>query len=357
MRIDQVLPGASEADAITSMALDIRARLREFCDSDIYSEFVLSESLRDDVLLLEDQISDTCVDATVFHVSYGRPAVTSHLLKRREPLFLSFHNFSPAHHYLAYNPEFAVGLEWGDFDLVRFRDRFVRSFADSQFNAEVLVKLGYRDVVVAPLGLHPGRLRQVAVCPSTAARIEREFAEGFVLVVGQLLPHKRMDQVVATAHLVGSISRRRIPFCIVGSDREPIYSSAIKEFARRLPETNVSFWGSVSDESLATLMRRATIFFGMSDHEGLCVPPLEAMTFGVPVLIKGAGAVPETVGVGGLIMPPDSGPELASEYVTRLWDDVEWRADLSKRGFQRLKQIDSNTEIRKLIEAIRDGIK
>lgn len=353
MRIDQVLPGAAEGDAITSMALEIRAHLRQFADSDIHAEFVLSDSLVGDILPLHSQMPDRCVDATIFHVSYGRPAVTSHLLGRREPLILSFHNFSPAVHYMTYNPEFAVGLEWGEYDLVRFRERFVLAFADSTYNASILMKLGYSDVTVAALGLNPGRLRNLPICPETATRIENQYPNGFILCVSQLLPHKRIDQVVATAYLVGSVSRRNIPFCVVGSEREVLHSAAVKEFARRLPEANVHFWGSASDSALATLMRRATIFFGMSDHEGLCIPPLEAMTFGLPVLIKAAGAVPETVGFGAALIPPNAGPAVAAEYAQILWDRPEYRRDLAMRGYERVKQIDSVEATTTLINAIR----
>lgn len=349
MRIDQVLPGVARGDAITNMALELRSHLRKFCESDIYAEFILSEELRGDVFLLEDQRPDVCVDASLFHVSYGRPAVTSHLLSRREPLIISFHNFSPADAYLSYNPDFAVGLELGQRDLERFRDRVVFTFADSDFNAKTLELLGYSDIRVVPLGLQPSRLKSEPICAETLMRCGREFPRGFVLVLTQLLPHKRIDQVVSTSYILSTVIRSDIPFVIVGSDREVLYSSAVRSFLGRLPRANVTLYGSVNDSQLATLMRQATLLFGMSDHEGLCVPPLEAMSMGLPVVIKSAGAVPETVGDGALLMPENTTPALAAEYVEAVWTSPRLRHELINAGYRRVKEFESNIFVNELI--------
>jgi L-malate glycosyltransferase len=356
MRIDQVLPGVSSGDAVTSMALELREHLRKFCDSDIYAEFILSEDLRSEVAFLAEQAPDRCVDATIFHVSYGRPAVTAHLLRRSEPIIISFHNFSPAERFLTYNPEFAVGLEWGEYDLVRFKNRVVATFADSEFNAETLLSLGYEDIAVAPLGLRADRLKNETLCPETAAWCEATFPNGFVLCVSQLLPHKRVEQVVEVSHLLGAVHRRTIPICIVGSSREALYSAAVQTFSEVLPNTNIHFLGSVTDARLGTLMRRAKIFLGVSDHEGLCIPPLEAMSMGVPVIIKGAAAVPETVQDAALVLPVDSGPGLIAEAVVRLWDSQILRDELILRGLQRVDRLDPSAAVAKAIQIIQAAI-
>ena len=79
----------------------------------------------------------------------------------------------------------------------------------------------------------------------------------------------------------------------------------------------------------------------MSDHEGLCVPPVEAMSFGIPVVIKGAGAVPETLRSAAIVLPPDAGPLLAAEAVNAVISDNELRKDLILAGHDRIAELES----------------
>ena len=66
------------------------------------------------------------------------------------------------------------------------------------------------------------------------------------------------------------------------------------------------FWftGPVPDEELAAYYRHAHAYVSLSEHEGFCVPLVEAMAMDVPVLAYGAAAVPETLGGAGVSFAP-----------------------------------------------------
>jgi glycosyltransferase involved in cell wall biosynthesis len=74
----------------------------------------------------------------------------------------------------------------------------------------------------------------------------------------------------------------------------------------------------------------------VSEHEGFCVPLLEAMAFNVPVVARACAAIPETVGDGGLLLPAWAGSELIGEAMVRVIDDPALRSDLIARGRRRL---------------------
>ena len=78
-----------------------------------------------------------------------------------------------------------------------------------------------------------------------------------------------------------------------------------------LPER---FWftGPVPDDDLAAFYRWADVYVSLSEHEGFCVPLVEAMAADVPVLAYAAGAVPETLGGAGVLFAPKD-LELAAE--------------------------------------------
>jgi glycosyltransferase involved in cell wall biosynthesis len=94
----------------------------------------------------------------------------------------------------------------------------------------------------------------------------------------------------------------------------------------------------------------------MSDHEGLCIPPVEAMSLGVPVVIKGAGAVPETMGGGALVLPEDCGPILASEAVYEVLNNDEMRWELINSGYKRAEELESRTSSTRMAELLRDAV-
>ena len=83
------------------------------------------------------------------------------------------------------------------------------------------------------------------------------------------------------------------------------------------------------------------MYLGMSDHEGLSIPPVEAMSMGVPVVVKGAAAVPETVGEGALLLPSEAGPVIAAEAVHEVLNNDHLRWSLIHKGFHRARELES----------------
>ncbi len=74
----------------------------------------------------------------------------------------------------------------------------------------------------------------------------------------------------------------------------------------------------------------------MSEHEGFCVPPLEAFHFDLPVLAYAAGAVPETMGGAGVIFTDKNYPKLA-EFLDRLARDTGLRERIVAAQRERLR--------------------
>lgn len=62
----------------------------------------------------------------------------------------------------------------------------------------------------------------------------------------------------------------------------------------------LDFLGRVSDAQLAGLYRRATLFVSLSEHEGFCMPLVEAAAHGLPALAYRAGGVATAIGPHGL---------------------------------------------------------
>ncbi|MGH9158919.1 MAG: glycosyltransferase, partial [Vicinamibacteraceae bacterium] len=106
----------------------------------------------------------------------------------------------------------------------------------------------------------------------------------------------------------------------------PAYYATLRQLIERfrmLPDRFL-FTGPVPDDDLATFYRSASVYLSLSDHEGFCVPLVEAMAADVPVLAYAAGAVPETLGGAGVVFSPKH-LEYAAELLGILAYDDEVR--------------------------------
>jgi glycosyltransferase involved in cell wall biosynthesis len=344
MQIHQVLVTASPGDAITNSAIELRDLLRRIGPSEVFARYIHPD-VADEVRRLDDydrlrSSSNSANDLLLFHASIGEPAVFSFINERPERLVLVYHNISPAAPFLPYDPAFAGLLEAGRKELEALRDRTVLALADSQFNADELLALGYPDVRVARLIIDVERLVAVEPDPAVVADLER--IEGPVLLfVGQLLPHKRPDLLLKAFHVLVTYHLPDAHLLLVGTNRLPGYAEALELFRRELNLGAAAFRGSLSLEAWAAHFRRADAFVTASEHEGFLVPLVESFAFDKPTLARAHAAIPETMGDAGLLLPAEDDPILMAEAMAEILTNGALRTDLVDRGRRRLEVFDA----------------
>ncbi|HUP85261.1 MAG TPA: glycosyltransferase family 4 protein [Acidimicrobiales bacterium] len=344
MQIHQVLVTASPGDASTNSALELRDLLRQVGPSEVFARYIHPE-VADEVRRLDDydrlrSSSHSANDLLLFHMSIGEPKVFSFISERPERLVLIYHNISPAAPFMPYDPAFAGLLEEGRRELAALRDRTVLAVADSQYNADELIALGYRDVRVARLIIDVDRLCAIEPDPEVTAWLDR--IEGPVaLFVGQLLPHKRPDLLLKAFHVLVTYHLPTAHLLLVGTNRLPGYSQALELFRQELNLGAASFRGALSMEAWAAHFRRADAFVTASEHEGFLVPLVESFAFGKPIVARAHAAIPETMGDAGLLLPPDEDPILMAEAMAEVLTNDVLRKDLVERGRDRLEVFDA----------------
>jgi len=95
--------------------------------------------------------------------------------------------------------------------------------------------------------------------------------------------------------------------------------------------------GYVPIEDLAVIYNMADVFIFPSILEGFGIPPLEAMSSGLPVLISDSTALSEISGGGAEIIPLDQ-PEAWVEGLNRMENDMQWRDSLIAKGREWIKK-------------------
>jgi glycosyltransferase involved in cell wall biosynthesis len=351
--IHQIVTAAAPGDAITNVALELRDVLRLAAPSEIYARHVAPE-LAGEVRHLREFSRLGERGVLLYHASIGEPAITSFLLSRREPLALVYHNVTPAHYFESWDPEFAELLALGREELHVLRDRVQLAIADSAFNAAELYEIGYRDIRIVPPVVNPRRLLDLEPDQGTLHYLDTALELPFVLFVGQLAPHKRPEMLIDAVHIARTYLGLNAFLLLVGPHRFKSYANSIISQVRELNLPTAHIVGGVPDANLAAMFRRALAMVTVSEHEGFCVPLVEAMAFGLPIVATASAAIPEVVGDAGLLLPATAGPALVAEALVRVVDDDDLRRDLAERGRRRLTRFDRDRTRQALLESLLD---
>jgi L-malate glycosyltransferase len=358
MHVDQVLVGASPGDAVTESALRIRDALRLALDADVYALHI-DERLRHNVGRIQDYPLPehrSAADVLILHVSIGEPRILDFVLHRSERVFLIYHNITPSHFFRAIDPRFAALLEDGRRSLRDLLAKADAVFADSQFNADELAALGRNDVVVCAPPARLSRLLEIEPDPDLVAQLPVAVPNEMILFVGQVLPHKRPEVLLGAHHLLVTNALPSARLVIAGANRHPRYGRAVRRLITDMNLNTVWLTGEVPDAALAAFYRRADVFVTASEHEGFCVPIIEAFHFGVPVVARAFGAIAETAGDAAIILDPDGDARHLAEAARRVLVDRELRAELVARGRARAAIFEADTLTARMLRALRDAI-
>jgi L-malate glycosyltransferase len=313
--VHQVLSGAGPVDAVTRQALAWRERFAAWGwgGSDVA---VHIDPRMDNAVAPLAALAPAAGDVLLVHYSAYAPRLASVMELPNRTLLLS-HNVTPARWLWDHDPMIAVQCSLGRRQLPRFAAQADLVAGVSAYNA---AELGSDTVI--PILYEPRA--------ASAAGGGQE-----LLFVGRLSPHKRQDELIRVLAL---LRRHRLPgatLTLVGEPVNPAYRRALEDLADQLAPGAVTIESGLPDAELAARYARAGVFVSLSEHEGFCVPLLEAFDAGLPVVARPSGGVPEVAGDAALLAG-DRDPAVLAELVALALEDAELRAALVERGRARV---------------------
>jgi glycosyltransferase involved in cell wall biosynthesis len=335
MIVNQWVPAAHRGDAIGDSARRVRGMLREAGhESDLYA-LTIDDDLRGDVRPFSDPAA-TRGDVTIFHFALPSPMTGAFagLPGRR---ILQYHNITPARFFAPFDPGLFRLAALGREELQSLIGRVDLALGDSEFNRQELEELGFAPTGVMPIAVNTERITGAPRRPA----LEAILANGWIniLFVGRIVPNKKIEDHIRLAEIYKRYLDNQYRFIFVGRhDGVPRYYATIRALIaeyRMLPERFI-FTGGVPDEDLAAYYRWADVYVSLSEHEGFCVPLIEAMAADVPILAFAAGAVPETLGGAGVLFSPKD-LEVAAEMLAMLVYDRPLRERVLEGQRRRLE--------------------
>jgi glycosyltransferase involved in cell wall biosynthesis len=250
---------------------------------------------------------------------------------------VNYHNITPADLLEAWIPAVGEEVRWGRAQLRDLAPITEFAIADSMFNERELQAAGYRSTTTVPLLLDLDGFAG-SPDPTLAARLAGQRSGGGteLLFVGKVSPHKGQHDLVKALAAYRRFYDPRARLRLVGGAISDEYRAAVERFADELGLIDaVEIAGSVTHEELIAYYAAADVFVCLSNHEGFCVPLLEAMYHRVPIVAYTNTAVPETVATAGLVLP-DKQPARVAAAIHRVVTDQNLRDALARAASERV---------------------
>jgi glycosyltransferase involved in cell wall biosynthesis len=341
--IHHFVPVLHRGDAVGRHTLRLRdaTRARGF-RSDIYVDTVDAETEGETVPVLDYPAAAEQGDVVVYQFATAS-AMAPWLARRAETLVVNYHNITPPDLMAPWDNHLALGQLRAQGDLHLLAPRTALAVADSAFNEAHLAGSGFAaTAVIAPSAALDAAVTAAArsarpTSPRPAGRGARWLA------VGRVSPNKALESTVAALAVARAHRDPGATLQIIGKPATESYVASLQRYVAELGLAEaVTFAGHAGDATLAAAYGSADVLVVTSEHEGFCVPVVEAMSAGLPVVAFDQGAVPEVLGDAGVLVS-DKDPYALAASISDLLADEPRRAALSEAGRRRLAELDLPT--------------
>jgi len=299
MRILQVAHAMTKDDGASRHMLNMDRIFRQLGYDTVMFSHKIDARIAADIRPMKD-FDGTRDDIVIYQMTSGT-SFNQWVYRYPQKIVLYYHNITPAKYFW--------GNAWGSWykclkgrrDLKKIAANSFFAWGASEYSRRELTELGIAHTGVMPAVVEPEKYQQYAVDPE----LYEKYHDGRVniLVVGRGVPHKKQDEAIAAVDYYRRHISPKVRLVIIGN-MKPSFARKLQGMVReRQLEDHVLFTGQISNEALCTWYRLADAVLCLSEHEGFCVPLVEGMIFGKPVLAYACAAVPETLGQAGVLLP------------------------------------------------------
>ncbi len=317
MRILQVLTTISFGDAVSNDTMAIHRSLeRQGYQTGIYSENIDQRLLKNSFIFSVDNLNVSPEDVIIYHMSTGTKlnySIAGYPGKK----IMIYHNITPPEFFKPYS-DIAYNLcNEGRKSLEFLKDKFDYVIGDSQYNVDELKEIGFD----CPMKVLPILIPFEDYEKKPNAKVIKKYQDdGFtnILFTGRIAPNKKQEDVINAFFHYKKYYNKNSRLILVGNSQGmESYYQRLEDYIEALGVEDVIFPGHIPFDHILAYYTIADLFLCMSEHEGFCVPLVEAMKFETPIIAYDSCAVPETLGAGGLVVAKKNPIETAGliDYV------------------------------------------
>jgi glycosyltransferase involved in cell wall biosynthesis/predicted SAM-dependent methyltransferase len=352
LRFIQVLDALDFGDAVSNQVIKIHQMLLEKGEkSEIFSKYAdhRVEKYRQHIF---DFVTNE--DAIIIHHFSGYSELADEISNLRGYKILIYHNITP-HSFFKRGAQLYEFCKKGRIQLQQIIGRYNLILGDSIFNCQEVESLGAKEVKELPIIVTD--FSHIPVDKLLANTIRSDF-EKVWLFVGRIAPNKRQDLLIDIfASYIKLYREEKHHLYLVGKyfEDDVYYKNICSKINTLGLQNQVTLVGKVEDAELPTYFKVADLFLCMSEHEGFCVPLVEAFHNKVPVVAYARTAVAATMGGGkGVLNTLDI--EAALNLIHSVFTDSSLKTELINHGIKQTIRFTPET-VRQQLYSIIDGIK
>lgn len=214
--------------------------------------------------------------------------------------------------------------------------------------------------IIDLLHIAPDKIEIVSPAPSIsmlsedfqAVSLRYHIQKPFLLYVGTIEPRKNLTKLIQAFEQLKR--EKNIPHQLVLAGGIGWGSEAIQRKIQESPyKKDICVTGYVTNAEKNALYQAADLFVFPSLYEGFGIPPLEAMTFGCPVVSSDAASLPEVVGDAAELVNPEKVDSIAVGILHMLTDET-YCAELVQKGYAQTKKFNWDDSAKKLMQICRE---
>lgn len=354
MRIVQMLPSLAYGDAIGNDTVALKKCLeKQGYETEIYAKYIdarLPKGTAKEVTRMPHMNKE---DIVLYHMATGSE-LNEMFGNMKCKKVMIYHNITPPEMLEPYNKTAAADCQDGYDDLVKLADKVDYCIAVSEYNKQDLIKAGYK----CKIDVLPILIAFEDYDKKPDEFLLKKYKDGItnVIFTGRIAGNKCQQDVIHAFGLYQKYYNPNSRLILVGNDGGyEKYKQKMQKYAQFNCVKNIIFTGHIKFSEILAYYKVADLFLCMSEHEGFCVPLVEAMYFHIPVIAYNSSAIGETLGKGGVLVNDKNALEIAG-LMNKVLNDKELQKKIIANQDERLKDFAHEKIIDRFINLLKDNV-
>lgn len=335
MRVFQLLITLAFGDAVSNDALALEKAISSMgYKTKIYTLNADPRLPADSWVSLKKMPSVKSSDVIIYHMAIGTELnYTFGNYNCRK--IMVYHNVTPPEFFLGYSKESEKLCIEGLEGVKHLSDKVSYCLADSSFNKEQLILMGYKcRIDVLPI-LIPFSDYDKQPNYEIVNKYSDEYTN--IIFTGRIAPNKKQEDIISSFYYYKKYINPKSRLFLVGSYKGmEKYYTKLRMFVDELELQDVYFTGHIKFADILAYYKLADVFLCMSEHEGFCVPLVEAMYFDIPIIAYHSTAIGDTLGNSGILLE-EKDSKIAAEMINLIVTNNNLRTKVLENQRIRLK--------------------
>lgn len=323
MKIHQILVTLAYGDGVGNDVIAIYNMLkRHRYETDIFAVNIDSRIQCMDLYTVGEMQEFADEDLIIYHLSIGTD-LNELFPQWKGRKIIRYHNITPPQWFEGIDKNGIYLCTSGLVQAKKLAKSAEYCIAVSEFNKRDLISMGYRcPIDVLPIVI-PFEDYEKEPDWNIVDKLNDDYIN--ILFTGRIAPNKKQQDIISAFAEYQKKYNFKSRLLLVGAyAEESTYYQEVKQCVEISGAQNVIFTGHIPFEQILSYYHAADLFLCMSEHEGFCIPLLEAMYFHIPIVAFSSTAVPGTLNGSGVLFEEKNYEKVAA-LINHIISDEEYR--------------------------------